>query len=152
MFAARLRAPEEVGLYSEKHTPPDTVTHRRTSWPLVEDRTRLRRNRRHPGPATFFPPQVEGQESPSGSRPGQRTSTAFTPERRLSLTRSAPWACAPVPPGGSHGECFPAPRSRIEVSGKEAVVVGRSDIVGKPMAMLLLQRECYGDGLPFEDA
>ena len=29
-------------------------------------------------------------------------------------------------------------RSRIEVAGKEAVVVGRSDIVGKPMAMLLL--------------
>ena len=28
----------------------------------------------------------------------------------------------------------------IDVSGKECVVVGRSDIVGKPMAMLLLQR------------
>jgi methylenetetrahydrofolate dehydrogenase (NADP+)/methenyltetrahydrofolate cyclohydrolase len=30
-------------------------------------------------------------------------------------------------------------RSDIEVSGKECVVVGRSNIVGKPMAMLLLQ-------------
>ena len=30
-------------------------------------------------------------------------------------------------------------RSGIEVSGKECVVVGRSNIVGKPMAMLLLQ-------------
>jgi methylenetetrahydrofolate dehydrogenase (NADP+)/methenyltetrahydrofolate cyclohydrolase len=29
--------------------------------------------------------------------------------------------------------------SEIEISGKECVVVGRSNIVGKPMAMLLLQ-------------
>ena len=31
-------------------------------------------------------------------------------------------------------------RSDIEIAGKHAVVVGRSDIVGKPMAMLLLHR------------
>ncbi|HJO04323.1 MAG TPA: bifunctional 5,10-methylenetetrahydrofolate dehydrogenase/5,10-methenyltetrahydrofolate cyclohydrolase [Acidobacteriota bacterium] len=31
-------------------------------------------------------------------------------------------------------------RSEIALSGKHAVVIGRSDIVGKPMAMLLLQR------------
>lgn len=30
-------------------------------------------------------------------------------------------------------------RSRIEISGKECVIVGRSNIVGKPQAMLLLQ-------------
>ncbi len=30
-------------------------------------------------------------------------------------------------------------RSGIEISGKECVVVGRSNIVGKPMSMLLLQ-------------
>ncbi len=30
-------------------------------------------------------------------------------------------------------------RSNIEISGKECVVVGRSNIVGKPMSMLLLQ-------------
>lgn len=30
-------------------------------------------------------------------------------------------------------------RSRVEISGKECVVVGRSNIVGKPMAMLLLR-------------
>lgn len=29
-----------------------------------------------------------------------------------------------------------------ELSGKEAVVIGRSNIVGKPMAMLLLQQNC----------
>jgi methylenetetrahydrofolate dehydrogenase (NADP+) / methenyltetrahydrofolate cyclohydrolase len=31
-------------------------------------------------------------------------------------------------------------RSKIEIQGKRAVVLGRSDIVGKPMAMLLLHR------------
>ncbi len=31
-------------------------------------------------------------------------------------------------------------RSDIEISGKHAVIIGRSDIVGKPMAMLLLHR------------
>jgi len=30
-------------------------------------------------------------------------------------------------------------RSRIEIAGKHAVIVGRSNIVGKPMAMLLLR-------------
>jgi methylenetetrahydrofolate dehydrogenase (NADP+) / methenyltetrahydrofolate cyclohydrolase len=32
-------------------------------------------------------------------------------------------------------------RSAIEIAGRHAVVIGRSDIVGKPMAMLLLQRD-----------
>ena len=33
-------------------------------------------------------------------------------------------------------------RTGIDLDGKEAVVVGRSNIVGKPMAMLLLQANC----------
>ena len=33
-------------------------------------------------------------------------------------------------------------RSGIRISGSRAVVIGRSDIVGKPMAMLLLHRDC----------
>ena len=32
-------------------------------------------------------------------------------------------------------------RERIQIAGRHAVVVGRSDIVGKPMAMLLLHRD-----------
>ena len=30
----------------------------------------------------------------------------------------------------------------VDLTGKEAVVIGRSNIVGKPMAMLLLQENC----------
>ena len=33
-------------------------------------------------------------------------------------------------------------RTGVDLSGKEAVVVGRSNLVGKPMAMLLLQQNC----------
>jgi methylenetetrahydrofolate dehydrogenase (NADP+)/methenyltetrahydrofolate cyclohydrolase len=32
-------------------------------------------------------------------------------------------------------------RERIPIAGRHAVVIGRSDIVGKPMALLLLQRD-----------
>jgi methylenetetrahydrofolate dehydrogenase (NADP+) / methenyltetrahydrofolate cyclohydrolase len=45
-----------------------------------------------------------------------------------------------------HSSCTPCgimelfDRSGIELSGKEAVVVGRSNIVGKPMALMLLAR------------
>ena len=47
---------------------------------------------------------------------------------------------------GGFVSCTPAgviqllKRSGIEIAGKECVVIGRSNIVGKPMAMLLLQR------------
>ena len=39
-----------------------------------------------------------------------------------------------------------------DLAGLEAVVVGRSNIVGKPMAQLLLRRELHGDGRPFAHA
>jgi methylenetetrahydrofolate dehydrogenase (NADP+) / methenyltetrahydrofolate cyclohydrolase len=36
-------------------------------------------------------------------------------------------------------------RNNIPIAGAEVVVLGRSDIVGKPMAALLMQRGCGGD-------
>ena len=38
--------------------------------------------------------------------------------------------------------------ARSDLRGRHAVVIGRSNTVGKPMAMLLLQRECDGHDLP----
>ena len=35
-----------------------------------------------------------------------------------------------------------------ELRGKHAVVIGRSNIVGKPMAMMLLAQERHRDHLP----
>ncbi len=50
----------------------------------------------------------------------------------LVLNRPAPRACTPA------GILQMLNRYRIPISGKHAVIVGRSDIVGKPMALLLL--------------
>ena len=36
----------------------------------------------------------------------------------------------------------------IDLRGKHAVVIGRSNIVGKPMALMLLQAKRHGDDLP----
>lgn len=41
--------------------------------------------------------------------------------------------------------------SDIALEGKHAVVIGRSNIVGKPMGQLLLQKERYSNLLPLEN-
>ena len=42
-------------------------------------------------------------------------------------------------------------RSNIEIAGKHCVVIGRSNIVGKPMALLMLRENCNGYDLSFTD-
>lgn len=61
---------------------------------------------------------------------------AFGPENVGLICQGRPrfLPCTP------HGVLQLLARYDIEVSGKHAVVVGRSDIVGKPLAMLLMQR------------
>lgn len=61
---------------------------------------------------------------------------AFGPENVGLICQGRPrfLPCTP------HGVLQLLARYNIEVSGKHAVVVGRSDIVGKPLAMLLMQR------------
>lgn len=54
----------------------------------------------------------------------------------LVINKPATIACTP------YGVIQMLKRSNIELSGKNAVVLGRSNIVGKPMAMLLLQENC----------
>ncbi|MFL6451725.1 MAG: bifunctional 5,10-methylenetetrahydrofolate dehydrogenase/5,10-methenyltetrahydrofolate cyclohydrolase [Bryobacteraceae bacterium] len=51
---------------------------------------------------------------------------------RLVLNRPGPRACTPA------GIIQMLKRYRIPIAGRKAVVVGRSDIVGKPMALMLL--------------
>ena len=58
----------------------------------------------------------------------------------------------PCTPAGVHGA---AGRSGVETRGAECVVVGRSNIVGKPMAALLDAGpgwRCDGDRVPQSDA
>lgn len=61
---------------------------------------------------------------------------AFGPENVGLICQGRPrfLPCTP------HGVLQLLARYNIEVSGKHAVIVGRSDIVGKPLAMLLMQR------------
>lgn len=62
---------------------------------------------------------------------------AFSPENVGLLVQGRPrfLPCTP------HGVVQLLSRSGVEVSGKHVVVVGRSDIVGKPMALLLAARD-----------
>ena len=60
----------------------------------------------------------------------------FNPRNVGCLVQKRP-ALAPCTPSGI---IELLDRSGVELSGKRAVVIGRSDIVGKPMAMLLLHR------------
>ncbi|MDO5565703.1 MAG: bifunctional methylenetetrahydrofolate dehydrogenase/methenyltetrahydrofolate cyclohydrolase FolD [Planctomycetia bacterium] len=66
---------------------------------------------------------------------------AFHPENVGLLSQGRPrfLPCTP------HGIVELLKRSGIETAGKHAVVVGRSDIVGKPMALLLVQKGNGGD-------
>ncbi len=61
----------------------------------------------------------------------------FAPENVGLLCQGRPrfLPCTP------HGVLQLLGRSDIEVAGREVVVVGRSDIVGKPLAMMLLQKD-----------
>lgn len=61
----------------------------------------------------------------------------------LGFTHSTPTGLEPI-----HGACTPAGIMRllhhykVELKGKHAVVIGRSPILGKPMAMMLLNADC----------
>jgi methylenetetrahydrofolate dehydrogenase (NADP+) / methenyltetrahydrofolate cyclohydrolase len=62
---------------------------------------------------------------------------AFAPENVGLLVQGRPrfLPCTP------HGVMQILARNGIEIAGKHVVVVGRSDIVGKPMAMMLVQKD-----------
>jgi methylenetetrahydrofolate dehydrogenase (NADP+) / methenyltetrahydrofolate cyclohydrolase len=127
----KVKACEEVGIYSEQHTPPETVT---TSelLRLVED---LNGREEIDGILVQLPlpQQVDSKKVLLAVDPAKDVD-GFHPVNVgfLSTQRPALVPCTPA------GVMEILKRSGIPVSGQEAVVVGRSDIVGKPVAMLLL--------------
>lgn len=72
---------------------------------------------------------------------------AFSPENVGLLVQGRPrfLPCTP------HGVIYLLARYDIELTGKHVVVVGRSDIVGKPLANMLLQKD-IGYGAKFANA
>jgi methylenetetrahydrofolate dehydrogenase (NADP+) / methenyltetrahydrofolate cyclohydrolase len=128
---SKIAACEKLGLASIQVTPPATVT---TSelLTIVEDL-----NRRDDVDGILvqlpLPPQVEARKILEAVDPAKDVD-GFHPLNvgRLVAGRPTLVACTPS------GVMELLRRSSIPLEGANAVVVGRSDIVGKPMALLLM--------------
>ncbi len=127
----KVKACEQLGIYSEKHTPPETVTTAELL-ELVDD---LNRREEIDGILVQLPlpPQVEAKKVLLAVA-SEKDVDGFHPMNvgYLSTQRPGLVPCTPA------GIIEILRRSNIPIAGSEAVVVGRSDIVGKPVAMLLL--------------
>jgi len=127
----KVKACEEVGVYSEKLTPPDSVTTDELL-AVIEDL-----NRRDDIDGILvqlpLPAQVDAKKVLM-SVDSAKDVDGFHPVNVgfLSTQRPGLVPCTPA------GVLEILKRSSVAISGSEAVVVGRSDIVGKPAAMLLL--------------
>jgi methylenetetrahydrofolate dehydrogenase (NADP+) / methenyltetrahydrofolate cyclohydrolase len=127
----KVKSCEELGIYSEKHTPPDSVTTEELVG-LIED---LNRRDEIDGILVQLPlpPQVDSKRVLMTVDPAKDVD-GFHPMNVgfLSTQRPGLVPCTPA------GVMEILKRSGIAVAGQDAVVVGRSDIVGKPVAMLLI--------------
>jgi len=126
----KVKACEEVGIYSEKVTPPESVTTGELLR-LIED---LNRREEIDGILVQLPlPAQVDSKKVLLAVDSAKDVDGFHPMNVgfLSTQRPGLVPCTPA------GVMEILKRSNIPVAGSEAVVVGRSDIVGKPAAMLL---------------
>jgi methylenetetrahydrofolate dehydrogenase (NADP+)/methenyltetrahydrofolate cyclohydrolase len=127
----KVRSCEELGIYSEKLTPPDTIS----TEGLLELVDELNRRDDIDGILVQLPlpDQVDSKKVLMAVDPAKDVD-GFHPMNVgfLSTQRPGLVPCTPA------GVMEILRRSNIPVAGAEAVVVGRSDIVGKPVAMLLI--------------
>ncbi|MEM9702967.1 MAG: bifunctional 5,10-methylenetetrahydrofolate dehydrogenase/5,10-methenyltetrahydrofolate cyclohydrolase, partial [Planctomycetota bacterium] len=82
-----------------------------------------------------LPPQIDEQTVLDSIHPSKDVD-AFHPENVGRIAHGRPRFVPCTPAGGMHL----VRADGVETSGKHAVVLGRSEIVGKPMALLLIQR------------
>src|SRR5712671_5128996 len=127
----KVKSCEELGIYSEKHTPPDTIS----TTDLLELVQDLNRRDEIDGILVQLPlpPQVDSKKILMAVDPAKDVD-GFHPVNVgfLSTQRPGLVPCTPA------GIIEILKRSNIPISGQDAIVVGRSDIVGKPAAMLLI--------------
>jgi methylenetetrahydrofolate dehydrogenase (NADP+)/methenyltetrahydrofolate cyclohydrolase len=127
----KVKSSGEVGIYSEQHTPPEAVS-TEEFLELIAD---LNRRDEIDGILVQLPlpAQVDSKKVLMAVDPAKDVD-GFHPMNVgfLSTQRPGLVPCTPA------GIIEILKRSRIPIAGQEAVVVGRSDIVGKPTAMLLL--------------
>ncbi len=129
----KVKSCEQLGIYSETHTPPETVTAAELL-ALVDE---LNRRDEIDGILVQLPlpSQVDSKKVLLAVSP-EKDVDGFHPMNvgYLSTQRPGLVPCTPA------GIIEILRRSNVPIAGAEAVVVGRSDIVGKPVAMLLLNR------------
>jgi len=122
---------EELGIYSDLLTPSDTIS----TADLLKIVEKLNARDEIDGILVQLPlpPQIDAQKILLAVSP-EKDVDGFHPCNlgRLVTARPGPRACTPA------GIIQLLKRYQIPLAGKHAVVVGRSDIVGKPLAFLLL--------------
>jgi methylenetetrahydrofolate dehydrogenase (NADP+)/methenyltetrahydrofolate cyclohydrolase len=127
----KIRACHDLGIYSESITPPATVS----TEELLALVGQLNARREIDGILVQLPlpPQVDTKRILLAVAPDKDVD-GFHPMNvgKLVAGLPGPRACTPA------GIIEILKRYGIPIAGKRAVVVGRSDIVGKPVAMLLL--------------
>jgi methylenetetrahydrofolate dehydrogenase (NADP+)/methenyltetrahydrofolate cyclohydrolase len=127
----KVKSSEEVGIYSEKHTPEE----RASTEELMELVLGLNAREDIDGILVQLPlpSQIDSKKILMAVDP-LKDVDGFHPVNvgLLSTQREGLVPCTPA------GVIEILKRSHIAIAGQQAVVVGRSDIVGKPAAMLLL--------------
>jgi len=127
----KVKTSAELGIYSEKVTPPSTIS----TEALLKIVADLNRRDEIDGILVQLPlpPQVDSKTVLMAVDPAKDVD-GFHPMNVGFLSTQRP-GLVPCTPAGIMEILL---RSNIPIAGREAVVVGRSDIVGKPTAMLLL--------------
>jgi methylenetetrahydrofolate dehydrogenase (NADP+)/methenyltetrahydrofolate cyclohydrolase len=127
----KVKSCEQVGIYSEQHTPLESATTEELL-ALVND---LNERDEIDGILVQLPlpSHVDSKEVLLAVSP-EKDVDGFHPMNVGALSTQRP-GLVPCTPAGI---IEILQRSNIPIAGAEAVVVGRSDIVGKPVAMLLL--------------
>jgi len=127
----KVKACEQLGIHSEKHTPPDSVTTEELLALVQELNTRNEID----GILVQLPlpSQVDTRKVLLAVAP-EKDVDGLHPVNVGNLVTQRP-GLVPCTPSGVIEILR---RSNIPIEGQNAVVVGRSDLVGKPVAMLLL--------------
>ena len=127
----KVKASEQVGVHGETLTPPDSVT----TEELLAMVAQLNARNEIDGILVQLPlpAQVDAKKVLLAVSP-EKDVDGFHPVNvgNLSTQRPGLVPCTPA------GVIEILRRSNIPIEGRHAVVIGRSDIVGKPVAMLLL--------------
>ena len=127
----KVKACEELGIYSEKLTPSASVS----TDELLAEIESLNRRPEIDGILVQLPlpPQVDAKQVLLAVLP-EKDADGLHPLNlgNLVTARPGPRPCTPA------GILELLRRNSIPISGQRAVVVGRSDLVGKPVALLLL--------------